>query len=416
MAAVRPGEALHANRSTASAGGTRLRTALVVAQFALAIGMLIALLVSQQQYRHLQAAERHIDTDHVVTLWGLRWAEVRQGAQAFMQEVRALPGVLAVSASGEVPTSSNPDSVSARLADRPDAASIVIAQVSIDESFFDLYRVPLLAGRHLGLEHELDSAHGLTAEQLAARGMNVVIDETAARTLGLAQPADAVGQTLALTFGTPPRQVSATVVGVVRSARYGGLTATEGPKYFWQDRTRHFFFSIRAKPGTLREVIPQVEAIWTRMFPRVVFEPTILSERLASDAAKHQRPTQAFAVAALIAIALSAVGMYALAAFAAQRQAREIALRRLMGASIPQVAGLLLWRLTRPVFIAALIACPLAWWALSHWLAQYPSRTELSVAPLALALVAAIALTWAVTAGRVLMAARRRPIEELRRE
>jgi putative ABC transport system permease protein len=210
--------------------------------------------------------------------------------------------------------------------------------------------------------------------------------------------------------------VPATVVGVVRSARYGGLTATEGPKYFDQNSRQHYWFSIRAKPGTLREVIPQVEAIWTRMFPRVAFDPRILSEQLASDAAKHQRPTQAFAVAALIAIALSAVGMYALAAFAAQRQAREIALRRLMGASIPQVAGLLLWRLTRPVFLAALIACPLAWWALSHWLAQYPSRTELSVASLALALVAAIALTWAVTAGRVLVAARRRPIEELRRE
>ncbi|MFN8822863.1 MAG: FtsX-like permease family protein, partial [Betaproteobacteria bacterium] len=196
----------------------------------------------------------------------------------------------------------------------------------------------------------------------------------------------------------------------------GGLTAVEGPKLFDQNGRQHVWFSIRAKPGTLREVIPQVEAIWTRMFTRVAFDPRILSERLARDAAKHQRPTQAFAVAALIAIALSAGGMYALAAFAAQRQAREIALRRLMGASIPQVAGLLLWRLTRPVFIAALIACPLAWWALSHWLAQYPSRTELSVAPLALALVAAVALTWAVTAGRVLVAARRRPIEELRRE
>jgi hypothetical protein len=79
-------------RPRRTAGGTRLRTALVVAQFALAIGMLIALLVAQQQYRHLQAAERHIDTDHVVTLWGLRWPEVRDGAQAFMREVRVLPG------------------------------------------------------------------------------------------------------------------------------------------------------------------------------------------------------------------------------------------------------------------------------------------------------------------------------------
>jgi putative ABC transport system permease protein len=416
MAAVRPGEALHANRSTAAAGGTRLRTTLVVAQFALAIGMLIALLVSQQQYRHLQAAERHIDTEHVATLWGLRWAEVREGLPAFLQEVRSLPNVQAVSTSASVPTEFDLPDVPARLSGRPDTEAALLGVLSIDDTFFDLYRVPLLAGRQLGLEHELDSAHGLTAEQLAARGMNVVIDEVAARTLGLAQPADAVGQALALTFGTPPRQVPTTVVGVVRSARYGGLTATEGPKYFWQDRTRHFFFSIRAKPGTLREVIPQVEAIWTRMFPRVVFEPTILSERMSQDAAKHQRPTQAFAVAALIAIALSAVGMYALAAFAAQRQAREIALRRLMGASVAQVAGLLLWRLTRPLLAAALIACPLAWWALSHWLAEYPSRTELTPAPFVLALVAAIALTWAVTASRLFVAARRRPIEELGHE
>jgi len=416
MAAVRPGEALHANRSTAAAGGTRLRTTLVVAQFALAIGMLIALLVSQQQYRHLQAAERHIDTEHVATLWGLRWAEVREGLPAFLQEVRSLPNVQAVSTSASVPTEFDLPDVPARLSGRPDTEAALLGVLSIDDTFFDLYRVPLLAGRQLGLEHELDSAHGLTAEQLAARGMNVVIDEVAARTLGLAQPADAVGQALALTFGTPPRQVPTTVVGVVRSARYSGLTATEGPKYFWQDRTRHFFFSIRAKPGTLREVIPQVEAIWTRMFPRVVFEPTILSERMSQDAAKHQRPTQAFAVAALIAIALSAVGMYALAAFAAQRQAREIALRRLMGASVAQVAGLLLWRLTRPLLAAALIACPLAWWALSHWLAEYPSRTELTPAPFVLALVAAIALTWAVTASRLFVAARRRPIEELGHE
>jgi hypothetical protein len=64
--------------------------------------------------------------------------------------------------------------------------------------------------------------------------------------------------------------------------------------------------------------------------------------------------------------------MCALAAFAAQRQAREIALRRLMGAGIPQVAGLLLWRLTRPVLLAALIACPLAWWTLALGAARRP--------------------------------------------
>jgi putative ABC transport system permease protein len=188
MAAVRPGEALHANRSTTTAGGTRLRTALVVAQFALAIGMLIALLVAQQQYRHLQAAERHIDTDHVVTLWGLRWPEVRDGAQAFMREVRVLPGVLAVSSSERIPTVFNPDPVSARLADRPDAATTVIDMASIDDTFFDLYRVPLLAGRRLGQEHELGAGHGLTFEQTARRGINVVIDAAAARNLGLAQP------------------------------------------------------------------------------------------------------------------------------------------------------------------------------------------------------------------------------------
>jgi len=416
MAAVRPGEALHANRSTTTAGGTRLRTALVVAQFALAIGMLIALLVAQQQYRHLQAAERHIDTDHVVTFWGLRWPEVRDGAQAFMREVRVLPGVLAVSSSERIPTVFNPDPVSARLADRPDAATTVIDMASIDDTFFDLYRVPLLAGRRLGQEHELDAGHGLTFEQTARRGINVVIDAAAARNLGLAQPADALGRTLLVALGEPPSTVPATIVGVVAAARYGGLTTAEGAKLFHQNRREHLWFSIRARPDKLREVIPQVQAIWAGMFPRVAFDPLILSERLASDAAKHQRPTQAFAVAALIAIALSAVGMYALAAFAVQRQAREIALRRLMGASVAQVTALLLWRLTRPLLAAALIACPLAWWALSQWLAEYPSRTDLTVAPFILALVAAIALTWAVTASRVFVAARRRPIEDLRHE
>jgi putative ABC transport system permease protein len=421
MAAVRPGEALHANRSVTTAGGTRLRTVLVVVQFVLAIGMLIALLVSKQQFRHLQAAERNIDTDHVVTLWGLRWPEVQEGMQAFMQEVRSLPDVQAVSASDVVPANAwaefgTADEVMTRLADRPDGATTVLTMMPASASFFDVYRIALVAGRYLGVEHELDAAHGLTSAQMAQRGVNVLIDEAAVRSLGLAQPADALGKTLTVSLGNPPNRVPATIVGVVRAARFGGLTDVEGPKLYLQQRNWYLHFSVRAAPGTLRAVIPEVQAIWNRMFPRVAFLPTVSAEKLARDARWQQRPSQAFAVAALIAMVLSAVGMYALAAFAAQRQAREIALRRLMGASVAQVAGLLLWRLTRPLLAAALIACPLAWWALSHWLAEYPSRTDLTPAPFILALVAAIALTWAVTASRVFVAARRRPIEDLRHE
>jgi putative ABC transport system permease protein len=427
MAGVHPAQALRPNRSAAGFSMSRIAGVLVFAQFAVAIGLLVSLFVAHQQYRSAASINREFDAAGVFTLWGLRWPEVRQGRDAFMQQVRAVPGVTAVSATTEVPGRLSSQSfgrpVSARLADRAGGADgtegtvTLLDAVLVDPAFFETYRVQIVAGRLLDAERELDSAHALVGRaELAQRGLNIVLNEVAVRELGIATPSQAVGKSLMVSLGGPGITVPATVVGVVRNARWLGLTVPPGPQTYFQDKTDDLFFSVRADPRTMPQVIAQVRGIWSTLFPRVAFEPKVVAQALARDLQQQQRPSVVFALAALVAVLLSAIGMYTLSAFAAQRQAREIALRRLMGASAVQVALLMFWRLTRPVLVAAVVACPLAWVALSYWLTQAGQSMALTPAPFVLAVLAAVVLAWLVAAGRVNLAVRRRLADELRYE
>jgi putative ABC transport system permease protein len=420
MAGVHPGHALRPNRSSSGNMG-RAAAVLVFAQFAVATGLMAALVVAYQQYRDLARVERGYDPAGVFTLFGLRWPEVRLGRDSFMQQVGALPGVVAVAVSGDVPASLEDSVFGSRWWMRPvdpkSSDSALIHAESISPKFFDAYGIAPIAGRLLGTEIERDSADTVAdRSELAQRGVNVVISEATVRALKLGAASSAVGTDWLLAAQGLERPVPITVVGVVPDTRWLGLSVAPAPQLYFVDKRGDFFFTVRARPEAVPSVIEQVSKIWAAQFPRVAYEPEVLNEKLQRELRQKQRPSVVFAVAALIAVLLSAIGMYTLSAFAAQRHARELALRRLMGASSMQVGWLMLARLTRPVLLAAVVACPLAWFALATWLSQSAARVELTPWPFALAVVAAILLAWLVAVGRVAVAVRRRLADELRYE
>ena len=117
-----------------------------------------------------------------------------------------------------------------------------------------------------------------------------------------------------------------------------------------------------------------------------------------------------------LAILLSCLGLVAMSAFAAQRRAREIALRKMLGARTRDILRLLAWQFSKPVILANLIAWPAAWWAMRSWLDRFDARIDLGPGPFLLAGLLALAIAIGTVAGHALRIARTSPIQALRHE
>jgi putative ABC transport system permease protein len=416
----RPVQALRANRSSGQVHSARWRSLLVTLQFALAIGLGAALVVAIAQFRHLQRQDRGLDVQGVLSIWGLRWPEVRAGAERFVAEARALPGVVAVGRSSDGPGKLWPSAATASVwaADGQEAAVVSVEPQSVDDEFFAAYRVNVLAGRVLSQQVAADRVDGIGSSTWPAdRSINVVIDELASRRLGWAKPEQAIGRPIKVSLSRRDAPaVPATVVGVVRSVQARSAQEAAVPRIYYRNMQDIYFFSVRMAPPQMAQARGELQALWQRSFPRVEYDPVVVADAFEQDLARELRVGQLFGFAAAVALLLAAAGLYALSTFAIQRRAKEMALRRLMGASWQQVGRLLLWQLMRPVLVAAAIACPLAWWGLQDWLNDFEVRVPLSPVHLAGAVGAALAIAWATVASRVWSAAHRAPAQELHDE
>jgi putative ABC transport system permease protein len=130
----------------------------------------------------------------------------------------------------------------------------------------------------------------------------------------------------------------------------------------------------------------------------------------------EQARAEMFAGFALLAIVIAALGLYGLAAFAAERRTKEIGIRKVFGARSRDIVRLLAWQFSKPVIVANLIAWPAAWWVMRDWLNGFDSRIALGPGPFVLAGGLALAIALATIAGHALRVARANPIQALRYE
>ena len=125
---------------------------------------------------------------------------------------------------------------------------------------------------------------------------------------------------------------------------------------------------------------------------------------------------QLFAGFSILAVTIACLGLYALAAFAAQRRTKEIGIRKVLGARIRDIVRLLAWQFSKPVVIANLIAWPVAWWAMRDWLNSFDLRVPLTPGPFLFAGLLALAIALGTVAGHAVRVARLNPIHALRYE
>jgi putative ABC transport system permease protein len=395
-----------------TSGSTAIRAALTTLQFAVLIGLILAIIVIAGQTRYALHEGLNIDKSMMVTMdiSDPRTRPPGPGSppkplcrDAFPDQVRSLPGVAGAACS----RSNVLDVGSTSWVVETPSGQMGMDITSIDYGFFELYGLKPVAGRFFSSQHPED-------EPPAARPYDpgaVVINQSAARALGYARPEQAVGRTLRV-----QGQASIRIIGVAPDVTFdlthpGAHPATYALTTPALD-TLNIKLTGRDVPGTLRAIDAAWRTTGSVRPPRRRF----IDDYLQTIYLSIIQQGRLLDVLCGVAVLLAGLGVFGLASFTVERRTKEIGVRKAMGASRTDVARLLLWSFSRPVLWANLIAWPLAWWTLERWLEGFSKHIALQPWMFIAAALAALVIALLAVVAHALRVARAKPVGALRYE
>ncbi|MFL6859919.1 MAG: ABC transporter permease [Sphingomicrobium sp.] len=424
LSRFRPAQVLKANRSAADTPGAgRLRTALVVAQFAVAIGLFVCTSVVAAQTRFARTVDPGFDRTNLIQVANINRRALASRIDALSHEIAKVDGVKAMGRSTIGVATWGMDNM--LLSSGALRQPVELNLYRIDTHFFDTMRVKLLAGRGFTESRSTDDstvdifADDSTAAQtaLAARGYGVIVNREAARQLGFRDPEAAVGVTMRADDESNDidEQAPVTIIGVVENSRFRSIRDPIEPMIFLYDRLQPRWLVVRYD-GNAGRVRAEIERLWKRIAPDVPFEAQlsedIVQDLYSADAAR----AMIFAGFSALAVVIGSLGLFGLAAFTAERRTKEIGIRKVLGARVRDIVQLLAWQFSKPVILANLVAWPVAWWAMRDWLNGFDVRIPLTPGPFVMAGLLALVIAIATVAGHAIRVARLSPIHALRYE
>ena len=422
LSRFQPAQVLKANKSTAEAAGSGvLRSALVIGQFAVSIGLIICTAVVYGQGVYARTADPGFQREGLLQIEGLSRRQIIDRSEAIAREIARVPGVRSVARTGIGIDPQNQNGTVIQVPGRD--IPIGMGAYLVDENFFRTIGAPILAGRELSASREMDVVPlplFPTPEQeraFAGRGINIVINERGARDLGFTNPAEAVGAQLRMGLVRPENGlVPINIVGLVRDTRLRSIREPIEPIAFSLGTSGFTTLMVRyddPQPNAVRE---RIEQVWRRLAPDVPFEAEFSEDIIADLYQAEESRARVFAGFAALAVIVACLGLFGLAAFTAERRTKEIGIRKVLGARTSDIVKLLAWQFSKPVIIANLIAWPIAWWAMRDWLNTFDTRVDLGVTPFLFAGLLALAIAIGTIAGHALRVARANPIHALRYE
>lgn len=395
-----------------AAGPRSLGAWLVGLQFAAAAFLLIAVFVVQQQNARL------VRTGLGSTSAPLLVIENDLGVTGIAQEtlrgeLERLPGVQGATQLLNPPWTA--PSGTMPLAASPDAGAIERTALLhiVGADFFDVFDVPLLAGRAFDPARPEDLENPRPGN---ATTQNLVVSRALAESLGFASPAAAVDQLIYIPLGNPPRPFR--IIGVVENKPINISTvsgARPGAYLFNAGRQRSFHV-VKLAPNDVAGALAAVDALWSRLAPGVAPSRRFADDYFEEAYRNFLQLNRAFTVLALAASTIAALGLFAMALLAASRRVHEIGVRKTLGATSAEMLRLLLASFSAPVLIANVVAWPFGYVAARAYLNLFIDPVALTPLPFVAALGATALVAALAVAGQTLRAARTAPSRVLRQE
>jgi putative ABC transport system permease protein len=414
-----PAPVLAASRSPG--GGkleARIRVVLISAQFVVAIVITICTLVIGAQARFIHTQDRGFRRDGLIVLDNVAAVLLAQRQTQLLDSFRRTPGVVSATATLRVPGLADGEGLTA--VHRPGAKGppVAIGDDIIADNFLKTMGTRLAAGRMFDQAHGLDDIKGPFgegADNAAARGLNVVINQTAARALGFSSPSQAIGKQIFV--GAGPGKTS-TIIGVIQDIQLGSpLHPVTGVIYWYDSKGDGGAVGIVRYAGVDSAVmIARLRSLWSREAASVPFIGETSEDLLSGFYVPDAQRARIFSIGSTLALAIACVGLYGLASFNTARRTKEIGIRKTLGASTGDILKLLIGQFLAPVLVANLIAWPLAYVAMRSWLSGFDQRIALSPLYFVVATLLALLIATLTVAGQAWRVARSEPAKALRHE
>lgn len=376
------------------AGGAAFRNVLVITQFVISIVLLVGTSVVYQQLGYVQSKDLGFDKENLlyVTLHGDVYGKLNTWRSAF----QANPLTANVTIATGVPTNHVSGTATVYWQGKDPSEQILFAHMFIDENFIPLYNMELVSGRNFYPELRGDS-------------VNFIINEKAAEVMGFTSES-AVGQSLKL-WGDK----AGVIVGVVRDFNFKPLQEVIEPLILGTN-TWGRVVVIKAQPNKTTETIQAMEKVWNNLESVYPFSFNFVDQDLENLYQSERQVGTLFSVFAVLAIIISSLGLYGLSAYIAEQRTREIGIRKALGASVLNILFLLNTRFVIPVFIAMIIAAPLAYFTMNKWLQGFAYQVNFNWWIVLIAGAIALLISVFTVSFESVKAAKVNPVKSLRTE
>ena len=382
----------------AGAGGAVFRRVLVVVQFGLSVFLIIGTVVVYKQMVYMKSKALGYDKEQVLYI-PLRGMTTRTYG-ALREELRKDPRVLAVASASHLPCDIGSNSSGVAWEGKDPQQVVLVSMCGVDYDFLDVMKIELVEGRNFSREFKTDARQAFLVNEEVRRLMNKT---------------SAAGEAFSFA-GRDGR-----VIGVMKDFHFEEMQSKIEPLAVFVDNADGVpqwgsYVLLRVVPGDVPAVIEAVRKAWNVVNPLYPFDVRFLNDRIDEMYRTEERAGGLLRSFAVLAVLIACLGLFGLASYTAEQRTREIGIRKILGASVPQISVMLCREFFVLVLLANLLAWPAAYWAMSNWLKGYAYRTTLDLMVFLLALALALGIAVLTVSFQALRAAVASPSESLKYE
>ena len=383
-------------------GSFNVRKALVVFQFVLSTVLMISTLVVSQQMNYIKERNLGFNEENLLVI-DINNGDVRPIFKTMKNEFAQIPGVESVAVASRIPGEwkniSRVD-VNTYNAQGAPTDSTQVYYMSFDPDMLNTFGIELAQGDFFSGNDASDST-------------KILLNETAVKRFGLENP---VGKSIELEMNAGKGKY--TVIGVLKDFNFQSLHSNIEPLIVgaWNNPASVIDYFILKVNGNASELVEQAREVHTKFDTRSVMEYHFLDNMLATYYESEQQASVIFKVGAGLSIFIACLGLFGLASFTVERRVKELGIRKVLGASEWRLFYMLSSSFSKQVLVAFLIACPIAYFVMQNWLANFQYRVGLGVGAFAIAGLATLMIAIITVSYRSIKAANSNPVNSLRSE
>jgi putative ABC transport system permease protein len=376
-----------------SLGELWARKGLVVFQFALSVILIVSVLVIFNQIDFVQTKNLGYKKENLIQV--PIEGKAKTNLETFIEEIKKVPGVVDASSIGHSLLGRNNNTSGLKWEGKDPEANILFENVRVNYGLIEALGIDFVEGRSFSRDNSADTS-------------KIIFNEAAIRVMNMKDP---IGKIVNL-WG----QYDLEIIGVVKDFHFQSLHDAVNPLFFVINPKNTWTLMIRLEGGKEKETLAALTRFYTAYNPGFTFEYQFQDQEYARQYAAEQRVATLSGYFASMAILISCLGLFGLAAFTAERRLKEIGIRKALGSSSTNIVLLLSGDFTRMVVLAIVLGLPVSYWLLSQWLERFAFHIDLGVSYFLIAGLIALLIAWITVASQAIKAASVNPVNCLRTE